>query len=304
MDLKVARMDLVADDTLRLRLARPDGSVLPGFEPGAHIELTFGAFTRRYSLTGPTVTPDYYEIHVLRMEPSRGGSVYLHDRLELGETLCAAGPFAEFTLNPDACHSLFIAGGIGITPFLSMMRSLDAAWRPFTLHYAARRAGRFLPLPDVAANVRHYEGDAGERLDVPALLQEMPNEAEIYVCGPRRLIEDVRGAASGRGIPEARVHFESFGPTLSAEDRPLTVHLAMTGTSVEVPAGTPILDALLEAGVWAPHECRRGECASCAIPMLAGDPDHRDHCLSREMRRDHLCTCISWARSREITLDL
>jgi len=304
MDLNVVNRGLGAEDTLRIRLARADGAALSGFEPGAHIELTFGEFTRRYSLTGPTVAPDYYEVHVLRTEPSRGGSAFLHDRLEVGDPVQIAGPFAGFPMNPDAGHSLFIAGGIGITPFLPMMRTLDAAGRPFTLHYAARRAGRFLPLPDLAANVRHYDGAAGERLDVPAILQELPHDTEIYVCGPRRLIEDVRGAAVAHGFPEAHVHFESFGPTPRPEDRPLTVHLAMTGTSVAVPPDTPILDALLEAGVWAPYECRRGECASCATPIVSGEPDHRDHCLTSELRRDHLCTCISRAHGREITLDL
>ena len=172
------------------------------------------------------------------------------------------------------------------------------------LHYAGQRAGRFLPLRGLAANVLHYDGAADERLDVPAILQGVPRDTEIDVCGPRRLIEDVRGAAVAHGFPEAHVHFESFGPTPRPEDRPLTVHLAMTGTSVEVPPDTPILDALLEASVWAPYECRRGECASCATPIVSGEPDHRDHCLTSEMRRDHLCTCISRAHVRAITLDL
>jgi len=308
MQLVVTDKTLIAAATVRIRLARADGTPLPPFEPGAHVELGFAGMVRRYSLTGALDDPQrppYYEICVLRTQPGRGGSAYLHNRLAVGDHVNVDGPFNAFGVDPAAAYSVFIAGGIGITPFLPMMAALDRAAVAYELHYAARHAERLLPLPEVGGRVvRYLNGTGGGTLDVDAVLAQAPQEALIYVCGPRRLIAAVRDHAVTYGWPSERIRYESFGPQPCPDDGPVTVHLALSGLSFEVAPGTPILDALLDHGVWASFECRRGECASCATEVVAGEPDHRDVCLTPEQRRDHMCTCISWARSRELTLNL
>ncbi len=305
MDLTVLDRSPVAADTLRIALAPPDGGALPAFAPGAHLQLSFAGLIRRYSLTSSPHDPSRYEICVLRTEPSRGGSAYLHDRLRVGDRLHGAGPFNAFPLRLEARHSVFLAGGIGVTPFFSMMEVLSRASRSFELHYAARRADRFLPVPDYSGQTRCHVGTGRQRgLDIRAILDPLPTDVDLYVCGPRGLIAAVRAMAAARGWPDERVHFESFGAGFELTDAPLRVRLALSGSILEVAPGTSILDALLANGVWAPYECRRGECASCTTEVLSGEPEHRDLCLTDEQRRHAMCTCVSWARTSEIVLNL
>jgi ferredoxin-NADP reductase len=305
MELTVIDKTLVAADTVRIALAAPDGGLLPAFKPGAHVELSFAGYARHYSLTSFPQDLDRYEICVLRTRPGRGGSAYLHDRLRIGDRLVVNGPFNAFPLRLEARHAVFIAGGIGITPFLSMMEALSRSSRPFELHYVARTADRFLPVPDHPGRTFRYVSTEGEsRMDIRAILERISADVDVYACGPRRLIEAVRKETAARAWPEERVHFESFGAGSNPADRPLKVHLALSGISIEVPPGIAILDALLAGGVWAPYECRRGQCASCMTEVLRGEPEHRDLCLTEAQRRSAMCTCVSWARTPEIVLNL
>ena len=305
MNLTVIEKSIIAADTVRITLSMTDGSASPAFKPGAHIELSFAGLTRHYSLTSSPQELSRYEICVLRTKPGRGGSAYLHDQLNVGDRLHVGGPFNAFPLLLEASHTVFIAGGIGITPFFSMMAALQAASRPFELHYTARTTDSFLPVPEYSGRSRRYcDIDGKPSIDIDAILDPLSRDTDLYVCGPRGLIEAVRAKAAARGWPARHVHFESFGAAPKATDAPVTVRLALSGLNIEVPPGTSILDALLENGVWAPYECRRGECASCVTEVISGEPDHRDLCLSEQQRRSTMCTCVSWARGSEIVLNL
>jgi len=305
MELTVVDKTAVAAGTVRIAFAHPAGEVLPPFAPGAHLELHFAGLVRRYSLVSSPGALQRYAICVLRTDPSRGGSAYLHEKLAVGDRVAVEGPFNAFPLDTAAEHSVFIAGGIGITPFVTMTEALAAAGRTFELHYAARSPDRFVPLPELPGRVRHYVDEGGRPgLDGDAVLDAAPDGAPVYVCGPRPLIEAVRAAAARRGWPDERVRFESFGAAAKPGDGPVEVHLAMSGMTLTVEPGQTILEALLQNGVWAPHECRRGECASCATEVLDGEVDHRDLCLSEDQRAVLMCTCISWARSPRLTLNL
>ena len=305
MELIVTEKAGIAEDVLRLRLASSEGTELPPFKPGAHIALSFAGHTRRYSLTSDPEALDFYEVCVLRARPSRGGSEYLHDLLQLGDKVAVSGPNNAFSLNPEARDSVFFAGGIGITPFYSMMQALHRASKPFALHYAARVTARFLPLPDFVEDpVFHPNRDGRRSIDINAILAGLDTETEIYICGPRSLIESVREKAEARGWPGSRIHFESFGATVKPADKPVSVRLAQSGVTIDVQPGTTILDALLENGVWAPYECKRGECASCITEVLSGEPDHRDVCLTDGQRQGAMCTCVSRARTPDLELNL
>lgn len=305
MDLTVIDKTLVAADTVRISLAAPGGGPLPAFRPGAHIELSFAGYTRHYSLTSSVQFRDRYEICVLRARPGRGGSAYLHDRLRIGDRLSGSGPFNSFPLRRDATRTVFIAGGIGITPFLAMMEALIRSSQPFDLHYAARSASHFLPLPAHPGRTHRYVSTAGgHRMDVGAILEPLSSDIDVYACGPHRLIEAIRTEAAARARPDRRLHFESFGAGLNPGDRPVKVHLALSGFSIDVPPGTTILDALLAGGIWAPFECRRGQCASCVTEILSGEPEHRDLCLTEEQRRGAMCPCVSRSRTSELVLNL
>jgi vanillate O-demethylase ferredoxin subunit len=172
------------------------------------------------------------------------------------------------------------------------------------VHHAARDAVRRLPLPTSLAARAYADDGSAPALDVDVLLDKLDNEAHLYVCGPRGLIEAVRLGAALRGWSPARVHFESFSAAPRPGDRPVTVRLLHTGNTLTVAPGTTILDAMLAEGVWTSRQCRRGTCGQCFIPVLSGTPDHRDLCLTPEQREIGMCTCVSWATSGKIVLDL
>lgn len=305
MELVVTRKDMIAADTVMIRLAAQGEDFLPAFKPGAHIEISVDGMSRRYSLTSSPHARGYYEFRVLHTRPSRGGSAYLHDALRIGDAVAVSGPFNAFALNTEARHSVFIAGGIGITPFYTMMEALRERGRSFELHYTARTHDRLLPTHDYEAQTNLYVDEGGmPGLDVEQLLHSLEADSDLYVCGPRALIEAVRLKATEHGWPRQAVHFESFGYAPRPDDTPITVHLVQSGMTIDVKPGISILDALEAAGVWAPFECRRGECGSCVAGIVSGDADHRDVCLTPEQRRQGVCTCVSWSFSNELTLDL
>jgi vanillate O-demethylase ferredoxin subunit len=204
MHLTVVRKDPIATDTVRLRLAPNDQSILPEFRPGAHVELAVRGLSRRYSITSSHRERAFYEICVLRTKPSRGGSSYIHDDLAIGDVLDVLGPFNAFPLVSGAAHSVFIAGGIGITPFLGMMEELGWNGRSFQLHYAGRDEGRLLPTPDTAHRVTRYLDSDGEpSLVISDLLADLHADSHLYVCGPQPMIEAVRearGTSAGRQV--------------------------------------------------------------------------------------------------------
>jgi vanillate O-demethylase ferredoxin subunit len=305
MRLRVIEKQLVATEIVRIRLA-PNGETRIGpFRPGAHIEIEFAGYTRRYSLTSDPEDLSCLEICALRNPLSRGGSTYLHNSLEVGDTVLVVSIAMDFNLVTDAEHSLFIAGGIGITPMVSMMTALHRLHASFELHYVASQASRFLPLPPWAFPITdYYSGRKGTRpLDVDRLCGRMGPEAHVYLCGPPELISAVRFAAARLGISSDHVHFEGFGMAARSTDQPIRLSLVRSNMTIEVMPGTPILDALLDNGVWAGFECRRGMCGSCLTQVVSGHPVHRD-LLSDDQRGGAMCTCVSWASGPELALDL
>jgi len=315
MTLRVAEVGEEAKNIRSFELRDPEGAELPPFEAGAHVrvevELPGGkAALRHYSLLGDARDRSRYRIAVLLEAEGRGGSRFMHERVEPGSMLRVTTPEQGFPLRLDAEHSILIAGGIGITPILGMLRELARSGRRYELHYAARTPGHMAfrrEVEAVAGERARFYFDHGERpgpLDLEALLATPAPDARVYVCGPPGMIRAVRSLGEAAGWPPGRIHFESFGPKRLAGDRPVEVHLERSGLTVHVAPGQTILDVVLDAGVWAPYECRRGECGACMTRIVDGRPDHRDVCLSEPLREAYMCTCVSRAHSDRLTLDL
>ena len=312
MQLKIQNIHDIAKDVKEFTLVHSEGAELPAFTPGAHIEITLKGYQknyiRRYSLTSSPDDLAQYRIAVLRVPVSAGGSQFLHERASEGDVIDAAEPYNAFPVNDEAPRHLLIAGGIGITPFVPMIRSLSAGDVPFELHYAARSADRFAyqeSLKDLAGErVFFYTDDENGRpgMDLDDLLEKQPAGTHIYVVGPRPMIEAVKKIAEAKGFPPAQVHYESFGASVKPEDKPVTLKLAGSNKELHVEPGQTLLDAMLEEGIEAPYGCKRGECGKCALEIVSGEPDARDVCLSEDKRKTHICTCISWAKSNSLTL--
>lgn len=312
MHLLVAEIATKAEDVQEILLANIDGSPLPAFDAGAHIalRLTIGgrSLERCYSLVSDAKDLSTYAIAVLRV-PRGVGSGFLHDEISVGDHLQTSTPRNEFQLATDQRPLIFIAGGIGITPILGMLRTAERAGREFVVHYSARSATRMAYASDVesiaGSSAKFYVDQNGSRtMGVAEIVADAASNAHIYVCGPVSLINAVRVAARTSGLGAGQVHFESFGARSAATDRSVRVHLSQSKVDVDVAPGESILDALLSVGAFLSYDCQRGECGSCVATVVSGTPAHRDVCLDDEARKVSLCTCVSWASSESLVLDL
>lgn len=314
MELPADRMTLtvtdrkdLARDIVEFTLAREDGGSLPAFTPGAHItvETPSGAM-RRYSLMNDGIDPTSYVIAVKKEPASRGGSASMHDKVQKGTTLHVDPPENEFEL-VDAPKYLLIAGGIGITPILSMARKLSAEGKPFDLIYCTRTPEDTAYLDEVAAfpgaTVHHDNGEFDELYDFWDHF-EKPGSEHVYCCGPAPLMEEIK-AISGHWT-EGRVHFEAFAgvDAVRADDTPFNVTLAGSGRTIEVPADRSILEALREAGEQTVSSCESGTCGTCKCKLIEGEADHRDLVLMDEEKDDYIMICVSRAKKGDLVVDL
>jgi ferredoxin-NADP reductase len=289
-----------AENIRSLRFAPVHRSRFPSYRGGAHTILQLRDGTRRsYSLCGDPHDTATYQIAVLREVDGRGASRRLHDEVQVGDLLYLSHPQDAFGLDPDARRHVLVAGGIGITPLLSMLHDLPAQ-ASAELHYCVRSRGRAAFLERLAAlpvELRLYVADEGRRLDVAALVTATTPGTPIYCCGPDRLIDDLRTNTADR--PPGTVHIEAFsglsGPE-AHQGEPFEVDLTLTQRRVSVPAHQTLLEALREVGVPVDASCEGGICRTCVVDVVDGEPIHRDRCLSDEERRAALTACVSRGR--------
>ncbi|MES2363607.1 MAG: PDR/VanB family oxidoreductase [Pseudomonadota bacterium] len=310
--LRVVQKKSLAGGIYLFELRHPDGAALPAFTAGAHLTVQVPAGMRRnYSLCSNPADGDFYQIAVKRDASGRGGSVSMADEVHEGDLLTVSAPRNNFELHPRAGKFLFIAGGIGITPILSMMRHLKTQGKDqFRLIYCTRDAGSTAFLdelsgPEFAAHVQlhHDHGDINNALDFWPVF-ETPGNAHVYCCGPRGLMDAV--ADMSGHWPSGAIHFESFGVDASvyAANTAFSVRLQKSGTCVPVAADQSILEALRAAGLRVPSSCESGTCGSCRTGLLSGEAEHRDMVLSDEEKPNNIMVCVSRAKSAELVLDL
>ncbi|GHB59504.1 ferredoxin:oxidoreductase FAD/NAD(P)-binding subunit [Streptomyces umbrinus] len=296
-------------------LARADGDELWEYEAGAHIDVQVGeaGLVRQYSLCGPPGIRKQYRLAVLHDPASRGGSRAMHALAE-GDTLRIAAPRNRFGLTPARRHVL-LAGGIGITPLLSMAQTLDAAGGDYHLHYCARGrtdAAFAAELENHPCVTLHFDDQAPEQLlDLGRDVGGPVPDTAVYVCGPGGFMDHVLGRAVELGWPASALHKERFSaspdataPDGGGEDR-FTVRLSSTGAEYLVPEDQSVLDVLLANGVDAPNSCGQGICGECVVRVRVGEPDHRDDVLTDEERAEGLFTpCSSRSRTPILELEL
>jgi phthalate 4,5-dioxygenase reductase subunit len=307
MPLRVAAIADEAEGIRSYELAQPDGSELPAFTPGAHVRVqTPSGALRKYSLCNDPAERRRYVIAVKLEAEGQGGSRSMHEQLKVGDTLPTSTPENAFPLVGKARAYLFIAGGIGITPILSMIRSFgELPPAPWKLYYLSRRreTTAFLDLlknPEWKRNVVIHHGGGYDLW--PAL--EKPNTAQVYCCGPQRLMESVRDMTGHWS--SANIHFESFneGGGVKPDDKPFAVKLARSGGEFEVPVGKSILAVLREHGLRAPASCESGTCGTCRVTLLEGEADHRDMVLLPEEMQSQIMICVSRAKGERLVIDL
>jgi ferredoxin-NADP reductase len=315
LKLRVIEAEPAAERVRRLVLAAPDGTALPAYTAGAHIKVTLpDGDTRHYSLVdldGATANPQHYTLGVLFEAESKGGSRFMHG-LKPGDTVEVSAPKNDFALSEDDGPTLLIAGGIGVTPIVSMATALKAAGRPYRIVYAARNAEAMafagaLEARHGEALVLHHDDSAGGPLDLKSLIEAAEQHTRIYVCGPRPMIEAAREIADAAGIPRDHVHFELFQTAVHDEsEMPFEVELASSGQVFTIPPGRTIIEVLEEAGIDLMYDCQRGDCGICQTDVLEGEPDHRDVVLTEAERGSGkvMQICVSRAKTPRLKLDL
>jgi phthalate 4,5-dioxygenase reductase subunit len=310
--LRITSVTDAAEDIRSFELVHPDGAELPPFTPGSHVKVKVpNGLIRKYSLCNDPADRSRYVITVKRDRNGQGGSVSLCDNAKVGDTLLTSMPDNAFPLADNAPGYIFVAGGIGITPILSMIRSFgELPPAPWKLYYFSRTPEMTafrdeLKSPDIGGKViiHHDHGDPAKSYDLWPVL-ERPTGAHIYCCGPQGLMDAVRDM-SGHW-PHSNVHFESFneGGTPQADDKPFTVRLAKSNKTFVVPVGQTILSVLREGGCDVASSCESGTCGSCRTGLVSGEVDHRDFVLMDDEMDTNIMICVSRAKSDEIVLDL
>lgn len=314
--VRVARKRTEALGICSLELVATDGTTLPTFTAGAHLDVHLpGGLVRQYSLCNPPSDAGRYEISVLRDAHSRGGSVAVHDAVSEGTVLQISPPKNHFPLVADADHHLLLGGGIGITPLLAMAEHLASHGESFELHHCTRSCERTpfterLAAASFARHVHHHfdDGQATQKLDIAATLQQACPGTHLYVCGPQGFMDAVLSTARAQGWPEERLHHEYFcaAPVDTAGDGSFEMEVASTGQVVTVAPAQTALQALLAAGFEIPMSCEQGVCGTCLTGVKAGTPEHRDHYLTPEEQaaNDQFLPCCSRAKGGRLVLDL
>jgi tetrachlorobenzoquinone reductase len=315
LEVRVKRIAYEAENINSYELVAADGREIVPFTAGSHIDLHLpNGMIRSYSLLNDQREHHRYVVAVNKDRDSRGGSQFIHDTIRAGDLITISHPRNNFALCEDAAQSVLIAGGIGITPLLSMVRRLEQLGRPWELFYAARSrpAAAFLDelsalRPNIHLNL-HVDVDderSGRVFDLAGIVTKAPANAHLYCCGPVPMLEAFERVAADRAGDH--VHVEYFqAREAPAIEGGFEVKLARSNRTIPVEVGKTILDALLDAGVAANYACTEGVCGTCETRVLEGTPDHRDQFLSKEEQatNNSIMICCSGSRSRTLVLDL
>ncbi|MFZ3555283.1 PDR/VanB family oxidoreductase [Streptomyces sp. BH055] len=304
----------IAEGVVSLTLAHPDGARLPDWTPGAHIDLVLPDGTvRQYSLCGDRWDPDSYRVAVLREPDGRGGSAYVHERLRVGDRVGIGGPRNNFPLAPlaDSGAYLFIAGGIGITPLLSMIHQAELLGLEWRLLYGGRtrRSMAFREELTAAYGERVHVVPQDERglLDLDAWLGAPRADTKVYCCGPAPLLAAVEAACAGWEPYALRTErFTAVARGAPARDTAFEVELRRSARTVRVDPDVSVLQAVREAGADVVSSCEQGTCGTCLTPVLDGEPDHMDSVLADHQRAagDCMLVCVSRSCGDRLVLDL
>lgn len=309
IEVRVRALVWEAPGVLSLELTAPDGGALPPFEPGAHIDLKLPDGTlRQYSLCGDPNDTSHYRLGI-RAISGGASSSYVHRKLRPGDLLTVSTPRNNFPL-VEAKHYIFVAGGIGVTPFIPMMREASAKGRSWTLLYCNKRntdAPFLAEIETLGGEISLHSSEAGTRLDVVQRLSKVEQDAVIYCCGPERLMMAVEEATAS--WPEGSVHFEWFAPRTRPADEvsgAFEVVCEQSGITLTVPPEKSVLEVLGEAGIDVPRSCEQGICGTCECRVISGEVDHRDSILSSAERAANqtMMTCVSRAKSGRLVLDI
>lgn len=302
--LLLSKVEPMTAEVTKYEFQSVDGSDLPPFEAGAHLDVVVvPEFFRQYSMSGDPADRSTYQIAVLREDNGRGGSQLLHRLFSEGRRVFVSRPINHFPLNEAATRTWLMAGGIGVTPLIAMAHRLHALGAAFVLHYSCRSRAAAAYLEDLDAApwrdhvVLHFSDD-GSRVDLDGVIDAYQSGWHVYTCGPDRYMQAVLARATDAGWPDDAQHREYFTLPETPEyvNHPFTLKLANDGREIAVSADQSASDALAAAGIAITLKCADGLCGVCQCKVISGDVEHRDFVLSKSQRKDTMILCQSRAR--------
>ncbi len=302
LQLRLSKVEAMTPEVSKYEFEMPDGTDLPPFEAGAHIDVVVAPeFFRQFSLSGDPADRSKYQIAVLREDQGRGGSALLHRIFEPGRMVFVSKPLNHFPLAEDASFTYLFGGGIGVTPLIAMGHHLHRLGRDFALHYSCSKKANAGFLDDLAGmpwsdRIHLHFSDKGTRAELDKILQYKKG-AHIYTCGPDIYMQSVLTAAESAGFPEDARHREYFStPEVPEyENFDFTLKLAKSGREFLIPADKSATDILTENGVQIDVKCSDGLCGVCKCTLISGEAEHRDFVLSNKQRESEIILCQSRA---------
>ncbi len=313
INVKVSAIVPLNELVTRFEFKRTDGALFPTFSGGAHtvVEMIDDGLTRLnpYSLMSDPMDQGTYAISVRRDDEGRGGSLFMHNNVKVGDDMVLSNPVNLFSLDLRAKKHLMIAGGIGITPFMAQIKQLDRAHGNWELHYATRNAALGSYVDELTAthpnDVNVYYDDDKNFIDLENLLDGQQLGTHIYVCGPKGMINWVRGKTAELGWPLEAVHYEEF--LAPQPGKPFEVKLSISNKVITVGENESLLEAIEREGVDAPYLCRGGACGQCETAVIGYDGKfiHRDHWLEDDEKASgkKIMPCVSRFEGKTLVLD-
>lgn len=312
----VRTLRLEAEGVVSIELCPASSAVnFPAFEPGSHIDLHLpNGLVRSYSLLNPATDQQRYVVAVLRDRNSRGGSRYVHEQLRVGMTLPISAPRNNFKLQASGTRNVLVAGGIGVTPLLSMLRQLAASGQTADFIYCARSRQQAAFISEIEAltgdRIRlscHFDDEQGAPPTLAKLLAGYPADTRLYCCGPTPMLDAFEKSCGMLGYANAHIERFSAAPAnVQVAAGGYSVELRRTGRTLEVLSGKSILDTLLDAGLSPDHSCREGVCGACETRVLCGEVDHHDSILTKAERAANksMMICVSHCKQGPLVLDI
>lgn len=314
LHLTISNVECLTNDVRRYTLTPSDNTILPDWEPGAHIDVLFNAggedIIRQYSLCSLPSEKKHWQFAVRLAADGRGGSAYIHRSFIIGDTIHVTPPRNNFPL-VAANQYLFLAGGIGITPIIPMIAEANKKGIDWQLIYCGRTLTSMPFIDELTSQypqrVKLHESSTRGILNLPDIIKQSGENSLLYCCGPASMIDAVNDCCAS--WPDGRLHYERFAAREMApadENREFIVEFARSGISVNVPVDRTILDIAEEHGIDIESSCQEGVCGSCETRILAGIADHRDSVLSPKERiaGQSMMICVSRCRSAKLVLDV
>ncbi|MET0357767.1 MAG: PDR/VanB family oxidoreductase [Cellvibrio sp.] len=309
--LFVSRIRKLTSRIRAYELRSADGNELPIVTAGSHLTIPVvihgKADFRHYAICSNPNQRDFYEIAVLHEATGRGGSQFIRDTFGIDTQFKCAAPTNNFHVHANSSPAILIAGGIGIAPIMSIAYTLAARGRRFSLHYAGRSKAEMAFADELQHNFPHqihfYSAAEKQRLDIGHLMADASSNTQFYCCGPQKMLDEIEASAKNLGIDKDRIQQEHFTAEIHEHDKPVVLELAYSNKLIKVNGDQPLLAALRDAKLPVKFDCCVGDCGTCAVKILEGEADHRDHVLSDEQKaQGFICVCVSRSKTEKLVL--